>query len=171
MHITSAARLRLVLHTTTTKLRIDKWKHNNSWLTTLPFDVQWIDGTHQIFKWTNRPSSWLTLFTLSNMVHSNAFQISIKQQHNKILLTLQSQIFAVTTFNMNVTDYWLMARKFLIWNTTRASLQFWTADLNQVTLSIATEEVYSTFFYSTSTYTLHQLAALWPHWMQLLNNN
>ena len=39
---------------------------------------------------------------------------------------------------------------------TVASLQFWTADLNPITLGIATEEVYSAFFYSTSTYTLHQ---------------
>ena len=57
---------------------------------------------------------------------------------------------------MNVTDYWLMARKYSIWNTAIASLQFWTAGLDPVTLSMATEEVYSTFFYSTSTYTLHQ---------------
>ena len=49
-----------------------------------------------------------------------------------------------------------MARKYLIWNAATASLQFWTADLGPVTLSIATEEVYSTFFYSTSTYTLSQ---------------
>ena len=49
-----------------------------------------------------------------------------------------------------------MARENLIWNTAIASLQFWTEDLDPVTLGIATEEVYSTFFYSTSTYTLHQ---------------
>ena len=30
MHITSAARLRLTLHTTTTKIRIDRCMHNNS---------------------------------------------------------------------------------------------------------------------------------------------
>ena len=57
---------------------------------------------------------------------------------------------------MNITDYWPMAWKYSIWNTAIASLQFWTADLNLVTLSIATEEVYSAFFYSTSTHTLHQ---------------
>ena len=37
-----------------------------------------------------------------------------------------------------------------------ASLQFWTADLDPVTLGMATEEVYSAFFYSTLTHTLHQ---------------
>ena len=49
-----------------------------------------------------------------------------------------------------------MAREYTIWNATVASLQFWTADLNPITLSIATEEVYSAFFYTTSTYTLCQ---------------
>ena len=57
---------------------------------------------------------------------------------------------------MNITDYWLMAREYSIWNAAIVSLQFWTADLDPVTLSIAAEEVYSTFFYSTSTYTFHQ---------------
>ena len=72
------------------------------------------------------------------------------------MLTVPSQIFAVTIFNMNVADYWLMAREFSIWNATIASLQFWTADLNPTTLGITTEEVYWTFFYSTLTHTLHQ---------------
>ena len=57
---------------------------------------------------------------------------------------------------MNIANYWPMAREFLIWNATIASYHFWTADLDPVTLSIATEEVYSTFFHSTSTYKLHQ---------------
>ena len=72
---------------------------------------------------------------------------------------------------MNIADYWLMAREFLIWNATVASLQFWTADLNPGTLSIATEEVYSTFFYSTTTYTLHQQPdeILFGHFMTTLN--
>ena len=57
---------------------------------------------------------------------------------------------------MNVTDFWLMAREYLTWNATIASLQFWTADLNLVTLGITIEEVYSVFFYSTSSHTLPQ---------------
>ena len=57
---------------------------------------------------------------------------------------------------MNIADYWLMAREYSIWNAAIASLQFWAADLDLVTLSMATEEVYSVFFYSTSTHTLHQ---------------
>ena len=57
---------------------------------------------------------------------------------------------------MNITDYLLMARECWIWNAAIASLQFWTADLDPVTLSITTEEVYSAFFYSTSSCTLCQ---------------
>ena len=58
--------------------------------------------------------------------------------------------------NMNIADYWPMAREYSIWNAAVASLQFWTADLDTVTLSTAIEEVISAFFYTTSTYTLCQ---------------
>ena len=72
---------------------------------------------------------------------------------------------------MDVADYWLMAREYLIWNAAVASLQFWTADLNMTTLSIAMEEVYSAFFYTTSTYTLHQQSdkILFSHFVTTLN--
>ena len=48
---------------------------------------------------------------------------------------------------MDIADYWLMAREYLIWNAALASLQFWTADLDPITLGTATEEVYSAFFF------------------------
>ena len=57
---------------------------------------------------------------------------------------------------MDSTDYWPMAREYSIWNATIASLQFWTEDLDPVTLGRATENVYITFFYSPSSHTLHQ---------------
>ena len=57
---------------------------------------------------------------------------------------------------MDATDYWLMAREYLIWNAAIASLQFWTEDLDPVTLGRATECVYTTFFYSPSSHTLCQ---------------
>ena len=57
---------------------------------------------------------------------------------------------------MDATDYWPMAREYSIWNASIASLQFWTADLYPVTLGRATECVYATFFYSSSSHTLHQ---------------
>ena len=57
---------------------------------------------------------------------------------------------------MNIADYWLMAREYSIWNSAITSLQFWTADQEPFTLSRATEEVYSAFFYSMLTHTLCQ---------------
>ena len=72
---------------------------------------------------------------------------------------------------MNIADYWLMAGEYSIWNAAIALLQFWTVDLDPVTLGITTEEVHSTFFYSTSTYTLHQQPdeILFGHFMTTLN--
>ena len=57
---------------------------------------------------------------------------------------------------MNTVDYWLMAREYSIWSAAIASLQFWTEDLNPVTLGRATEHVYTTFFYSPMSHTLCQ---------------
>ena len=57
---------------------------------------------------------------------------------------------------MDATDYWPMAREYSMWNAAIVSLQFWTADLDPVTLGRATEHVYTTFFYSPSSHTLCQ---------------
>ena len=57
---------------------------------------------------------------------------------------------------MSIADYWLMGREYSICNATIVLLQFWTADLDPVTLGRATEEVYTTFLYSSSSHTLHQ---------------
>ena len=57
---------------------------------------------------------------------------------------------------MNVIDYWPMAREYSVWNATVAALQFGTADLKVHVLSSAIEQVYNTFFYSTSTHLLCQ---------------
>ena len=64
-----------------------------------------------------------------------------------------------------------MPREYLIWNATIASLQFWTADLDPITLGRATEEVYLAFFYSTATHTLHQKSdeILFGHFVTTLN--
>ena len=72
---------------------------------------------------------------------------------------------------MDIADFWPMARENLIWNAAIASLQFWTADLDPITLDTATEEVYSAFFYTTSTYTLHQQSdeILFSHFMTTIN--
>ena len=52
---------------------------------------------------------------------------------------------------MDPVDYWMMAGEYSIWNATIAALQFWTADLKAHILSSTIEQVYNTFFYSTST--------------------
>ena len=57
---------------------------------------------------------------------------------------------------MNATDYWLFVRAYSIWNATVATLQFWTADLEPHVRSSTTEQVYNTFFYTTSMHLLCQ---------------
>ena len=72
---------------------------------------------------------------------------------------------------MDTADYWPMVREYSIWNAAIASLQFWTADLDPVTLGRATEQVYTTFFYSSSSHTLHQQSEeiLFGHFVIALN--
>ena len=49
---------------------------------------------------------------------------------------------------MEAADYWLMASEYGIWNTAIASLQFWAEDLDLVSLGMASECVYTTFFWT-----------------------
>ena len=72
---------------------------------------------------------------------------------------------------MDATDYWLIAREYSIWNAAMASLQFLTADLDPVTLGRATKQVYTTFFYSSSSHTLCQQSdeILFGHFVITLN--
>ena len=72
---------------------------------------------------------------------------------------------------MNNADYWPMAREYSIWKATVAALQFWTADLMAHVLSSTIEQVYNTFFYSTSTHILWQQSdeILFGHFMTTLN--
>ena len=59
---------------------------------------------------------------------------------------------------METAEYWPMACKYGIWNATIASLQFWAEDLNLITLGIASEHVYTTFFWTPTSHTLRQLS-------------
>ena len=72
---------------------------------------------------------------------------------------------------MNTADYWLMAREYSIWNATIGSLQFWTEDLDPVTLGRATECVYTTFFFLPVSHTLCQQSdeTLFGHFVIALN--
>ena len=80
-------------------------------------------------------------------------------------------LHTATISSMDTADYWLMAREYSIWNATIASLQFWTEDLNSVTLGRATECVYTTFFYSPMSHTLCQQSneTLFGHFVIALN--
>ena len=106
-----------------------------------------------------------SFFTSSCAIHANAFKPSRKHQQtpeifiNIIIIRFCSNfilLHTATTLSMDAADYWPMVREYSIWNTTIASLQFWTEDLDPVTLGRATECVYTTFFYSPSSHTLHQ---------------
>ena len=72
---------------------------------------------------------------------------------------------------METAEYWPMAQEYSIWNATIASLQFWTEDLNPVTLGIATECIYTTFFWTSTSHTLCQQSeeTLFGHFVIALN--
>ena len=63
-----------------------------------------------------------------------------------------SRIFITTS--METTEYWPMAREYGIWNATITSLQFWAEDLDLITLGVASEHVYTTFFWTPTSHTL-----------------
>ena len=58
---------------------------------------------------------------------------------------------------METAEYWPMACEYGIWNAAVTSLQFWAEDLHLITLGIASEHVYITFFWTPTSHTLHQL--------------
>ena len=57
---------------------------------------------------------------------------------------------------METADCWLMACEYDIWNAAIASLQFWAEDINPITLGIASECIYTTFFWTATSHTLCQ---------------
>ena len=103
---------------------------------------------------------WLPHFFLIICHSCRSFQTSIYSLQNFLDISLIlppldfHRNFATTT--METAEHWLMAWEYSIWNATIASLQFWTEDLDPVTLSIATEWVYTTFFWTSTSHTLHQ---------------
>ena len=87
-----------------------------------------------------------------------------------ILLTLEFyRNFTTTT--METAKYWPMACKYAIWNAAITSLQFWAEDLDPITLGIVSECVYTTFFWTPTSHTLHQLSedVLFGHFVIALN--
>ena len=72
---------------------------------------------------------------------------------------------------MNATDYWPMDREHSVWNAAVVALQFWTADLKTHILTSTIDNVFSAFFYSTSTHLLCQQSdeILFSCFMTMLN--
>ena len=72
---------------------------------------------------------------------------------------------------METAEYWPMACACGIWNAAITSLQFWAEDLNPITLGIASEHVYTTFFWLPTSHTLCQLPedVLFGHFVITLN--
>ena len=100
-----------------------------------------------------------SLSTSSYAIHADAFKtgIYIANKFENIINTTIIRFYRnFTTTTMDTADYWPMAREYSIWNATIALLQFWTEDLDLVTLGRATEHVYTIFFYSFTSHTLHQ---------------
>ena len=57
---------------------------------------------------------------------------------------------------METAEYWPMAQEYSIWNAAIGSLHFWAEDLNPVTLGIASECIYTTFFWTPTSHMLCQ---------------
>ena len=73
---------------------------------------------------------------------------------------------------MDVTHYWLLARKYSIWNAAVAALQFWMTDLDPQTLSNVIEQVYTAFSCSNSALHLRSISEeiLFSHFVTTLND-
>ena len=102
-------------------------------------------------------SAIFTMILLDTTIYGNT-----NSQYSIILILLLHII--------NVTDYWPMAREYLIWNAA-AALQFWTAELKAHVLSSAIEQAYNAFFYTRSTHLLCQQSeeVLFGHLVTMLN--
>ena len=72
---------------------------------------------------------------------------------------------------METAEYWPMTWEYSFWNAAIASLQFWTEDLDPVTLGIAIECIYTTFFWTSTSHTLCQQSdeTLFGHFVIALN--
>ena len=72
---------------------------------------------------------------------------------------------------METAEYWPMAHEYAIWNAVIASLQLWAEDLDPITLGIAPECIYTTFFWTPTSHTLCQLSedVLFGHFVTALN--
>ena len=99
-------------------------------------------------------------YTPFTQMFSKLYIYSWQNFTNMCLILLPLRVFQkyFTTTTMETTEYWPMACKYGIWNAAITSLQFWAEDLNLITLGIASECVYTTFFWTPTSHTLRQLS-------------
>ena len=104
----------------------------------------------------------ITSFFLIIYHSHRCFQTNIYslQNFSDILLILLPLEFYrnFTTTTMETAEYWPMAHEYAIWDATITSLQFWAEDLDPITLGIASECIYTTFFWTPTSHTLCQLS-------------
>ena len=102
----------------------------------------------------------ITSFFLIICHSCRCFQTSIfsLQNFSDILLILPLLEFLQKCHHHyhGAAEFWLMAQEYSIWNATITSLQFWAEDLNPVTLDIASECIYTTFFWTLTSHMLCQ---------------
>ena len=107
-------------------------------------------------------SMMITSFSSLYSIHTDAFKpiyIPYKIFSDILLIPLPLEFYRnFTTTTMETAEYWPMACKYAIWNAVIASLQFWAEDLNPITLGIASECIYTTFFWTPTSNTLHHLS-------------
>ena len=103
-------------------------------------------------------SFFLIIFHSHRCFQTNIYSLQNIFRHVINTATVRGfkDISAITT--METAEYWLMACKYAIWNAAIASLQFWAEDLDRITLGIASECIYTTFFWTTTSHTLCQLS-------------
>ena len=118
----------------------------------------------------------ITLFSITRFHSHRCFQTHIYIPYQifsaMLLILLLLEFYRnFTTTTMETAEYWPMACKYAIWNTAIASLQFWAEDLNPNTLGIASECIYTTFFWMPTSHTLCQLSedVLFGHFVIALN--
>ena len=104
----------------------------------------------------------ITSFFLIIFHSHRFFQTNIHSLQNVsdiLLILLPLEFYRnFTTTTMETAEYWPMAHEYTILNATIASLQFWAEDLNLITLGIASECIYTTFFWTSMSHTLCQLS-------------
>ena len=151
---------------------------------TLPFDVDYT-GCHMHHQFRDKTylqkqldtTKMITLFSFiihhSHRCFQNCIYMLLTSFTNMFLIPQQLRIFQkiFITTTMETAEYWPMACKYGIWNAAITSLQFWAEDLDPITLGIASECVYTTFFWTPTSHTLQQLPedVLFGHFVITLN--